>query len=105
MLALLTRSLGFCWGGCTRSRVLACTCVGFACVFWTARVASCHGRDTTTKYVQSFQIAADFHDLLDEVLPDADVRIGKENFAKEFWFYGLLEKSAAEVVRYLSLYL
>ena len=33
MLALLARSLGFCWGGCTRSHPLACTCVGFACVF------------------------------------------------------------------------
>ena len=33
VLALLARSLGFCWGGCTCSRPLACTCVGFACVF------------------------------------------------------------------------
>ena len=33
VLALLARSLGFCWGGCTRSRPLACTCVGFACIF------------------------------------------------------------------------
>ena len=30
VLALLARSLGFCWGGL---HLLACTCVGFACVF------------------------------------------------------------------------
>ena len=33
VLALLARSLGLCWGGCTRSRPLASACVGFACVF------------------------------------------------------------------------
>ena len=32
MLALLARSLGFCWGDCTCSRPLACTCIGFACI-------------------------------------------------------------------------
>ena len=33
VLTLLARSLGLCWGDCTRSRPLASACVGFACVF------------------------------------------------------------------------
>ena len=45
-LVLLARSLGFCWGGLhslTSARVYLC----WLCVrFRTARVASCHGRDS-----------------------------------------------------------
>ena len=47
VLVLLARSLGFCWGGGLHSLASARMYLCWLCVrFRTARVASCHGRDS-----------------------------------------------------------